>query len=423
MFKRFKRYVMVLLIVGLLGISVVTGAAENKELKIIAEAWYYNKYPLEKAAELFVKDHPEVTFTWLKAGDFEIAPLMLAWSRGNYIADIAIVGTPSEAVSFQAKGLLVDFEDVLKGEYAKDKWLKAFLDECTIDGKVYAIPTDAEVMTLIARKDYAAEAGLADENGNIIPPRTLNDFYSYLEKLTIKDELGKTVRYGMDVNWSKEYMIYTYFSGIQALRGTIYDENSNLDFSSEEALALLSFWQRGVKEGLISTSSLVDHSGPRNSMKSGLAAIMWEDHARVIEIGQVIGQDKLEIVPIPDALTNGTVSYCMSLMIPKTAKNDELAKAFVLEQLNADGFAHYLMDNWGKLLGMKRHLEGRIDLPIWRTVSQMLEKTVSLPHMVDHPRLVDIMTTEIQNMLKLEQTPEETLSNIRQKSSKLNLVH
>ncbi len=89
---------------------------------------------------------------------------------------------------------------------------------------------------------------------------------------------------------------------------------------------------------------------------------------------------QLEIVPIPDALTNGTVSYCMSLMIPKTAKNEELAKAFVLEQLNADWFAHYLMDNWGKLLVRKRHLEGRIDLPIWRTVSQMLEKTVSLPH-------------------------------------------
>ncbi len=63
MFKRFKRYVMVLLIVGLLGIpSVVMAAAENSELKIIAEAWYYNKYPLEKAAELFVKDHPEVTY-------------------------------------------------------------------------------------------------------------------------------------------------------------------------------------------------------------------------------------------------------------------------------------------------------------------------------------------------------------------------
>lgn len=418
----FKKLVIILLVIGLLGISMTALAVEKKVLKITAEGWYFNKYPLEKVAELFIEDHPEVTFEWTKAGDFEVAPLMLAWSRDNYIADIAIVASPSEVVAFQAKGLVVDFEDVLKGEYAKDKWLPGFLDECTINGKVYAIPTDAEIMTLIARKDYAAEVGLTDENGNIIPPRTLDDLYNYLKKLTIKDESEKTIRYGMDVNWCREYMIYTYFSGIQALRGTIYDENGNLDFSSKEALDLLSFWQRGVKEGLISISSLVDHSGPRNNMKSGLTAIMWEDHARVIQIGKVIGEDKLEIVPIPDALTNGTISYCMSLMIPKTAQNITLAKAFVLEQFNADWFAHYLMDNWGKLLGMKRHLEGRIDLPIWKTVSKLLANAPSLPKMVDHARLVDIMTVEIHNMLKMDQTPEETLANIRQESSKLNLI-
>jgi adenosyl cobinamide kinase/adenosyl cobinamide phosphate guanylyltransferase len=80
------------------------------------------------------------------------------------------------------------------------------------------------------------------------------------------------------------------------------------------------------------------------------------------------------------------------------------------------------MDNWGKLLGLKRHLEGRKDLPIWQTISKISEKTVSLPKMIDHARLVDLMTTEIHNMLKMNQTPEETLANIRQKSSKLNLV-
>jgi len=418
----FKKYFIFLLVVGIFGISV-TAFAAGQELKIISEAWYFDKYPLEEAAEKFIEDHPGVTFEWSKTGDFEVAPLMLAWSRDNYIADIAIVATPAEAVAFQAKGLLVDFEDVLKDEYAKENWLDGFLGDCTIDGKVYAIPTDGEIMTLIARKDYASEAGLTDENGNIIPPRTLDDFYNYLKKLTIKDASGKTIRYGMDVNWSREYMILTYFSGIQALRGTIYDESNDLDFSSKEALDLLSFWQRGVEEGLISTSSLVDHSGPRNSMKSGLAAIMWEDHARVVEIGKVIGHDKLEIMPIPDALKNGTISYCMSLMIPKTAKNIELAKAFVLEQLNADWFAHYLMDNWGKLLGMKKPLEARKDELVWKTVSEILENTVSLPHMVDHARLVDIVTTEIQNMLKLEQQPEETLANIRQKSANLNLIH
>ena len=110
----FKKYIFILIVIGLVGLCMNSIAAE-RELKIIAEAWYFDKYPLEEATENFIKDHPDVTFEWSKTGDFEVAPLMLAWSRDNYIADIAIVATPAEAVAFQAKGLLVDFEDVLNG--------------------------------------------------------------------------------------------------------------------------------------------------------------------------------------------------------------------------------------------------------------------------------------------------------------------
>lgn len=277
------------------------------------------------------------------------------------------------------------------------------------------------MITLIGRRDFAKEAGLTDANGNIITPKDLNEFYTYLQKLTVKDSSGKTVRYGLTVNWSPEYMVYVYFSGIQAMRGTIYDQNGNLDFSSKEALALLNFWQRGVKEGLISTSSLVDHSGPRNDMKSGLAALLWEDHARVVEIGQVVGQEKMQIVPIPGSEVNGTVSYTMSLMIPKNAKYPELAKQFVLEQMNAEWFAHDLMDRWGKLLGLKAPLESRLDNPIWKTVYNLADNSVGLPKTVDHAKMVDIMTAEIHNMLKLQQTPEQTLANIQKQIKPLDL--
>ncbi len=419
-----SRKISVFLIIGLLLVMLgvnMTSFAKTETLKVTAEAWYFNKYPMEEGAQRFQADHPGVTFEWSKAGDFEVAPLMLAWSRNRYIADVAIVASPSEAVAFQAKGLLLSFDDVLVGKYAKDKWLQGFLDQCTIDGKVYAIPSDAEVMTLIGRKDFAKEAGLTDANGNIIPAKDLNELYSYLQKLTVKDSTGKTTRYGLTVNWCSEYMVYAYFSGIQALRGSIYDKNGNLDFSSKEALALLDFWQKGVKEGLISTSSLVDHSGPRNDMKSGLAAILWEDHARVIEIGKVVGQDKMQIVPIPGADTNGTVSYTMSLMIPKNAQNPQLAKQFVLEQMNADWFAHDLMDKWGKLLGLKANIEARRDDPIWKTVYSLADKSVGLPKTVDHAKMVDIMTAEIHNMLKMQQTPEKTLANIQKQIKPLNL--
>lgn len=413
-----------MLIAGLLLATLIVNVssfADSKTLKVTAEAWYYNKYPMEEAAKRFQADHPGVTFEWSKAGDFEVAPLMLAWSRNRYIADVAVVASPSEAVAFQAKDLILSFDDVLVGEYAKDKWLKGFLDQCTIKGKVYAIPTDAEVMTLIGRKDFAKEAGLTDANGNIITAKNLDELYSQIKKLTVKDSSGKTTRYGLTVNWCSEYMVYAYFSGVQALRGSIYDKDGKLDFSSKEALELLNFWQKGVKEGLISTSSLVDHSGPRNDMKSGLAAILWEDHARVIEIGKVVGQDKMQIVPIPGAEKNGTVSYTMSLMIPKNAQNPQLAKKFVLEQMNATWFAHNLMDNWGKLLGLKANVEARQDDPIWKTVYHLANESVGLPKTVDHAKMVDIMTAEIHNMLKMQQTPEQTLANIRKQVKPLNL--
>ena len=396
-------------------------AVSAQTLKVTAEAWYYNKYKLEEAAARFQEDHPGVEFEWSKAGDFEVAPLMLAWSRDRYVADIAIVASPSEAVAFQARGLLHDFEDVLVGKYAKENWLEGFLEQCTMDGKVYAIPTDAEVMTLVGRRDFAAEAGLTDADGYIIPPKDFDELYEYLQKLTVKDETGRTVHYGMTVNWSPEYMCYAYFSGIQAMRGTIYDDEGNLDFSSPEAVELLRFWQRGVDEGLISTSSLVEHSGPRNDMQSGLACILWEDHARVIEIGHVVGPENMQIVPIPGSEENGTVSYTMSLMIPTSAEHPELAKQFVLEQLNAEWFAHDLMDRWGKLLGLKEHVEAKMDDPIWKTVFQLADNSVGLPKTVDHAKMVDIMTAEIHNMLKMQQTPEETLARIREQIAPLNL--
>ena len=188
----------VLSLVGLLMLSLVMSAAAMaapKTLKVTAEAWYFNKYEMEEAARRFQEDHPDVDFEWSKAGDFEVAPLMLAWSRDRYIADLVIVASPSEAVAFQARDLLLSFDDVLVGEYAKENWLKGFLDQCTIGGQVYALPSDAEVMTLIGRRDFAEEAGLTDDEGNIIMPKDFDELYSFLEQLTIKDSSGKTTRY------------------------------------------------------------------------------------------------------------------------------------------------------------------------------------------------------------------------------------
>ena len=79
------------------------------------------------------------------------------------------------------------------------------------------------------------------------------------------------------------------------------------------------------------------------------------------------------------------------------------------------------MDRWGKLLGLKEHVEAKMDDPIWKTVFQLADNSVGLPKTVDHAKMVDIMTAEIHNMLKMQQTPEETLARIREQIAPLKL--
>lgn len=399
--------------------------AKERTLRISAEAWYFKKYKLYDAAEKFQKDHPDVKVEYTKIGDFETAPLMLMWSRGRTNADLAIVAAPPDAAPFVAKDLVIDFEDLFTGDFSKDKWLGAFLDECVIKGKIYVLPTDSEVMSLTVRKDLLAELGLVDKKGNIIPAKSLAELYDYARKLTTKDAAGKTTRYGLDVNWDIAYMPFTYLSGLQATRGNIFaPDGTTIDFASKEALDLLTWWHRGVKEGYFSSGSLVDHNSPRSGMKAGTNAMIWVDQGRWIECGQVLGPEKATVMPIPGSVENGTLVYSMSMMVPKVSPNIDLVKQFIKEQLWSKWFNQWTLVNYGKMTALKRNYAGMLEDPGWKTIFQLAEneKTVYTPKYKDYPKLVDIMTAEIQSMLNLYQTPEKTLENIQNQIKGLDLA-
>ena len=270
-----------------------------------------------------------------------------------------------------------------------------------------------------------AEVGLADEKGNIIPAKSLAELYDYARKLTIKDAAGKTTRYGLDVNWDIAYMPFTYLSGLQATRGNIFaPDGTTIDFASKEALDLLTWWHRGVKEGYFCSGSLVDHNSPRSGMKAGTNAMIWVDQGRWIECGQVLGPEKATMMPIPGSVENGTLVYSMSMMVPKVSPDIDLVKQFIKEQLWSKWFNQWTLVNYGKMTALKRNYAGMLEDPGWKTVFQLAEneKTVYTPKYKDYPKLVDIMTAEIQSMLNLYQTPEKTLENIQNQIKGLDLA-
>ena len=69
---------------------------------------------------------------------------------------------------------------------AKEKFHKHVYDSCTIDGKVYGIPTTIDTYCLIWNKELFRRAGLDPER----PPQTIKELGEYAAKLTISDASG-----------------------------------------------------------------------------------------------------------------------------------------------------------------------------------------------------------------------------------------
>lgn len=423
----FKRIFSVSTAIGMLLLFLIClpslpAKAEKRNLRISAGAWMFQKYPLDEAEKNFIKHHPDVEITWTKTEMNEVTPYMLQWSRGKTTADILMNAEISDLAPLVAKDLVIDFEDIFTGEFAKDKWMAGFLNACTINGKVYALPFDSAVFTLIVRKDWLEEAGLVDSSGKIAAPKDLDELYDYVRKLTEKDSEGKTTRFGLEARWHTT-TIYTYLSGIKAMRGSIYEpDGKTIDFSSQEALKCLDFWYRGVTDGYISAASVVDHNAPRNHFKAGITGMLWVDHGRFIECGQIIGFDKMAAFPIPGSEKHGTSGYIMAFVVPKVSPNQDLAKQFIKEELHASSFVQWTWDNYGKLMSYIPAYEGTEVMPeLLAAVIAQGQKISLAPLYKGHLQLREVIRSEIGEMLTLKQTPEQTLENMRRELEKIDL--
>jgi len=423
-FKGIKSTGMTGIIVFVFSICLLSlpATAEKKNLRIAAGAWMFQKYQLAEAEEDFAKKHPEVKITWTKTEMNEVTPYMLQWSRGKTTADILMNAEISDLAPLVAKNLVVDFEDIFTGKFAKKYWMTGFLDGCTIKGKVYALPFDSAVFTLIVRKDRLEEAGLTDSSGKITAPRNLDELYEYARKLTIKNSKGKTTQFGLEARWHTT-TIYTYLSGIKATRGTIYEpDGKTIDFSSKEALKWLDFWYRGVQEGYVSNASVVDHNAPRNHFKAGVTNMLWVDHGRFIECGQAVGFDKMAVFPVPGCEKYGTSGYIMALVVPKVSPNQKLAKQFIKEELHAPWFVQWTWNHYGKLMAYKPAYEGTEVRPeLLKMVIDQGEKISLAPLYKGYYQLRELIRSEIGEMLTLKQTPEATLENMRKGLGKIDL--
>ena len=188
-------------------------------MRIAGESWQVTKLFLNEAAEAFMKDHPDVTVEVQTYADpTVVSNYSINWQKGDTPCDLVVIDGASFAEQFVTKDLIYDFDQDLKffDTYSKDKFIPAALEMAKLHDKQYVIPVIQEVTAININKAMFKDAGLVDENGDALVPKTWDDVYEFAKKLT-KTENGVVTQQGCTIQWSKDLRIY-WQSGRKGLR-------------------------------------------------------------------------------------------------------------------------------------------------------------------------------------------------------------
>jgi len=388
--------------------------AQEKTLRIESDEWIINKFPVREAAERFQKDHPDVKVTVAPKEYKEfVKSYLLMWQNNETTVDLGIGGMPEQLAPLVGADLLVDLADVVTGI---EGIMPAFLDTAVFkkgEERYYpVIPFMGELMTLNINKALYADAGLIDADGQPVEAEDWDQFESQLQKL-------KTVAPGaaLSVDWGWNFIFYSYVGGIQAMRGSIYSLTNPqwLDFESEAALKWLELNQKWIREGLAASGTITDVNYGRNNFNAGIIPAIYTAHSRFIEAGEYLGEENTSMVSLPGARKNGSIVYTHAVYVPKVSPAQELAKQFIKEQMFSKWFQQWGFNHYGKLpVVADFYNEG---LTWYQKEAELILETVNhsvaLPKYKGNEMLLDLLQEELHPLLLDKQTPEETLSNIR----------
>ncbi len=419
--KNMAKKILAASLAGLMGAtmlgSMCVSAEGNTELRITVQAWMMGKYDFEEAKADFEANHPGVTVTYNQVDNVDVTTSMLEWSQGRTSCDIAIGGDRSQTVSYAANDYIIEFteDNFFNGDFTKDKFYDTFLENGNIEGKQFMIPMLGEVVGIVCNKAMMKEAGLLDENGEIINAETWDDLYDYASKLT-KD--GQT---GLGIDWGSNMMLYTYEACLNGVAGTIFKEDgTTIEYTGDNVKYLLESWKKLIDDGYTTTDVFADMDANRTQFKSGQLAMHLAPASRWIEAGEVLGVENVGVMPVPGTDVNGSLNYIHGMVIPKVSENQELAVQFIKEEILKDSFQQGAINTYGKMSPLKAHYEN-LDNPYWSTVLGFTENAITAPLYRDMTKLDTYTQTEMQQYLTGAESIEDFQSRMDTYIGKLDL--
>jgi len=282
---------------------------------------------LKKLSSQFEEKNPDIKLNWVVVEENVLRQRVTTdVSQGSGQFDLVYIGL-YEAPIFAKKGWLRPIENV-PADYDLDDVFKSIRDGLSYDGKLYALPFNAESSMMIYRKD------LFDAKGLTMPEQpTYDDVKKFADALTDKSKgiYGITLR--GKPGWGENMAFVDTL--LNTFGATWFDENWNPTIDTPEWNKALTFYSDLLKKDGPPGASSNGFNENLSLFASGKAA-MWIDATSgagpLFDPNESQVADKVAFAAAPVAVTpNGSHwLWSWALAIPKSAKEPDAALKFML---------------------------------------------------------------------------------------------
>jgi len=422
-----KKTLRVLIITVLLcSLAVPMAFARNQVLRIMADGWIIEKYDLNNLIKAFEADHPGVKVELItKTEERTPDKFILNWTIAKKTdADLILSGWGSQITPLVAKDLLEPWDSLFEGDYARDRFISAFLDEGSFKGQVYGLPFMGEVFALVVNTDMFRDAGLVDEQGNLLTPKTWAEVFEFAEKLAIDtDNDGKPDVIGLDLELYSNGATKTLLTVLQSETGNVYEEGSTkIDMTNPVVIEFFEMVQTGVQKGYVGVGSVIDPNAPRNNMKAKKAAMILSTGSRATECAEVLGLDSVTVLMPPGSEQYGSISFAILGWMPRIANEEAkvLAYDFVKEQLLTKEAQQWSALKFGKLPVLESNYEG-LDDPIYTNQLTLLMNSGTLPKYIDSNQFEKIVFDKLSELVLSKKPVDKIIGELKAETDQLNL--
>ena len=390
-----------------------TTAAETRPLRVALYAQYIQWFPLEEALKEYQATHPDFEYEFLTLPAEEQAyaaltqKLQLDAQQETAPYDIIFGPTPFIEPSFLAKlGLLEPLDDHFPQETWDDVY-PSVLEEIkyTGDGKIYTYPFWSDVFGLIYRPSMLEEA-----TGSATPPETWDEILQACEQ--VKETYGDSPScFGGDWKFSHRLLMPI----LGTYTENMYTPEGVLNMEGEPGLKTLQLL-KDLYEYMPANSA--DALGSSKTFQANGVVMMTYWQAQVLRAIQAnVPEDDVLMTSFPKGDYENTIFWTGGAIIPKYSSNIPGAITFLKEILHTQPMIDIsYLENY-KVVPFESVAQNYIaedKLPTWAPgLIGLLEVAQPIPSNEYYLSFEQpILGEEVEKMLLLGQSPEETQENI-----------